>query len=205
MNCSSFETLLSDYLEDALDPRVRAAIDQHLAGCQACASMLSQVSAVRAQLLEFPNIEPSERLLETVIERTSGRFRVRSIWADFIAPTLRPFKTQRFAFATLIMFVFLSLVANVIGPDFSALSFSDMSPSALVERADRFSNQIYRKWMQVKAVKSELSGEVWRLKEDLYGRLDYHLINMLLRSFEQSVQKQQPKETSNKQTPEKQK
>ena len=130
---------------------------------------------------------------------------MRSIWADFIAPTLRPFKTQRFAFATLIMFVFLSLVANVIGPDFSALSFSDMSPSALVERADRFSNQIYRKWMQVKAVKSELSGEVWRLKEDLYGRLDYHLINMLLRSFQQSVQQQESKETSNKQTQEKQK
>jgi len=205
MNCSSFETLLSDYMDDALDPRVKAAIDQHLAGCQACASILSEVSALRTQLLEFPNIEPSEQLLETVIERTSERFRVRTIWAEFIALTLRPFKTQRFAFATLIMFVFLSLVANVIGPDFSALSFSDMSPSALVERADRFSNQIYRKWMQVKAVKSELSGEVWRLKEDLYGRLDYHLINMLLRSFEQSVQKQQPKETSNKQTPEKQK
>ena len=205
MNCSSFETLLSDYMDDALDPRVRAAIDQHLAGCSACSSMLAEVGSLRDQLLDFPSIEPTEELLETVIEKTSGRFRVRSIWADFIAPTLRPFKTQRFAFATLMMFVFLSLVANVIGPDFSAMSFSDMSPSALIERADRFSNQLYRKWMQVNGAKTRLVGEVWRLKEDLYGRLDYHLINMLLRSVQESAQQDASKEKSDKQTQEKQK
>jgi len=152
--------------------------------------LVQEVQSVRSQLADFPPIEPSEELIEAIIEKTSGRFHVRSIWAEVIAPTLRPFLTQRFAFATLIMFVFLLLVGNVIGPDFSAFSFSDFRPSALVEQADRFSSQVQKKWGQIRNTESRLVGEVWRLKEDLYGRLDYHLINMLVRSYQHSIEEQ---------------
>lgn len=190
MNCSRFETLLSDYVEGTLDPRVRAALEQHRGMCPDCSALVEEVQSIRSQLADFPELEPSEELIEAIIEKTTGRFRVRSLWGDFIVPTLRPFLTQRFAFATLIMFVFLSLVANVIGPDFSALSFSDLRPSALVEHADRFSNQVQKAWFEVRNTQSRVIGEVWRLKEDLYGRLDYHLINMLLRSYQQSVEEQ---------------
>jgi len=89
------------------------------------------------------------------------------------------------------MFVFLSLVANVIGPDFSAFSFSDIRPSALVEQADRFSSQVQKKWVQIRNMQARMVGEIWRLKEDLYGRLDYHLINMLLRSYQHSIEEQE--------------
>lgn len=190
MNCSRFETLLSDYVDETLDPRVRSALEQHLEICSGCAALVEEVQSIRSQLADFPVVEPSRQLIESIIEKTTGRFRVRSLWDDFILPTLRPFLTQRFAFATLIMFVFLSLVANVIGPDFSAFSFSDFRPSALVERADRFSSQLQKKWFQVRNTQSRIVGEVWRLKEDLYGRLDYHLINMLFRSYQQSVEEQ---------------
>lgn len=190
MNCSRFETLLSEYVEGTLDPRVQAALEQHLEICSDCASLAAEVQSIRSQLADFPELEPSEQLIETIIEKTTGRFRVRSLWDDLIVPTLRPFLTQRFAFATLIMFVFLSLVANVIGPDFSALSFSDLRPSALVERADRVSGQVQKTWFQIRNTQSRIVGEVWRLKEDLYGRLDYYLINMLFRSYQQSVEEQ---------------
>ncbi|MFB3902941.1 MAG: anti-sigma factor [Acidobacteriota bacterium] len=190
MNCSRFETLLSDYVDGTLDPRVRAALEQHREICSSCTSLVQEVQSIRAQLADFPTLEPSEQLIEAIIEKTTGRFRVRSLWDDLIVPTLRPFLTQRFAFATLIMFVFLSLVANVIGPDFSALSFSDFRPSALVEQADRFSSQVQKAWFQVRNTQSRIVGEVWRLKEDLYGRLDYHLINMLFRSYQHSVEEQ---------------
>jgi hypothetical protein len=196
MNCSRLETLLSEYMDEALDPRVRVAVELHLDRCSACSSLLTDVRQVRTQLTEFPIIEPSDALLESVIERTTGKFRVRSLWGDFVVPTLRPFMTQRFVFATLIMFVFLSLLANVIGPDFSALSFSDLRPSALAERADRFSSQVYRKWLEVRGAQARVVGEIWRLKEDLYGRLDYHLVNMLLRNYQQSVDKEGAKKTS---------
>jgi len=191
MNCSRFETLLSDYLEEALDSRVRAALDLHLQVCPDCSSLVDAVRSVRSQLAELPQIEPTEELIEAIVEKTSGRFRIRSLWADLVIPTLRPFLTQRFAFATLIMFVFLSLVANVIGPDFSAFSFSDIRPSALVEQADRFSSQVQKKWVQIRNMQARMVGKIWRLKEDLYGRLDYHLINMLLRSYQHSIEEQE--------------
>jgi anti-sigma factor RsiW len=190
MNCSRFETLLSEYVDGTLDPRVRAALEQHLRICPDCTSLVREVQSIRSQLADFPAVEPSEQLIEAIIEKTSGRFRVRSLWEDLIVPTLRPFLTQRFAFATLIMFVFLSLVANVIGPDFSAFSFSDLRPSTLVEQADRASSQVQKTWFQIRNTQSRLVGELWRLKEDVYGRLDYHLINMLFRSYQQSVEEQ---------------
>jgi anti-sigma factor RsiW len=195
MNCSRFETLLSEYVDGTLDPRVRAALEQHLRICPDCTSLVREVQSIRSQLADFPAVEPSEQLIEAIIEKTSGRFRVRSLWEDLIVPTLRPFLTQRFAFATLIMFVFLSLVANVIGPDFSAFSFSDLRPSTLVEQADRASSQVQKTWFQIRNTQSRLVGELWRLKEDVYGRLDYHLINMLFRSYQQSVEEQGAKQT----------
>ncbi len=190
MNCARFETLLSEYVDGTLDPRVHAALEQHREICSACTSLVQEVQSIRAQLADFPSVEPSGQLIEAIIEKTTGRFRVRSLWDDLIVPTLRPFLTQRFAFATLIMFVFLSLVANVIGPDFSAFSFSDFRPSALVEQADRFSSQVQKTWFQIRNAQSRVVGELWSLKEDLYGRLDYHLINMLVHSYQQSVEKQ---------------
>jgi hypothetical protein len=194
MNCSRFETLLSDYIEDQLDPRVRDAVRQHLLACGDCSSLLQQVESLRTELADLPPIELPAELVESIVERTTGRFRVRSLWSDLFVPTLRPFMTRRFAFATLIMFVFLSLMVNVVGPDFSAFSFSDLRPSALVEQADRVSNQIYKRWIQVKNGRTRVVGELWRLKEDLYGRLDYHLINLMLRNYQQqAVDKEAPK------------
>ncbi len=194
MNCASFETLLSDYADETLDERVREAVDSHLATCPACTRLLRDVRSVRSLLTDFPQAAPSMQLLETVIERTSGRFHVRSLWRDLVIPTVRPFLSQRFAFATLIMFVFVSLMVNMIGPDFSALSASDFRPSALVEQADRASSQVYKKWMQLRNFRSRFVGELWRLKEDVYGRLDYYLISLLFRSYQGHAENGNPEE-----------
>ncbi len=187
MNCSRFETLLTDYMDESLDHRVREALEQHLSGCPNCSRLLADISKLQEMLVDFPQVEPSPDFVERVLEQTCGKIKVRSLLADFVLPTVRAFATQRFVFATLIMFVFLSLVANLAGPDFSALSFSDFRPSALAEQADRVSGQVYKKWMQVRNAEQRMVGEMWRLKEDLYGRLDSHLIKMLVKSYQESI------------------
>jgi len=60
MNCSSFETLLSDYVDGTLDPRVRSALEQHLEICSDCTSLVEEVQSIRSQLADFPALEPSE-------------------------------------------------------------------------------------------------------------------------------------------------
>ncbi len=189
MNCSRFETLLTDYIDHTLDLRVESAMNDHLRGCSDCASLLKEVEQLCEDLVDFLEVEPPAGLTEKILERTTGKPRVRSLWADLIIPTVRPFLTQRFAFATAMMFVFLSLVVNLVGPGFSAFSYNKFTPSAIMEQADRVSTQVYQEWMKIKDAKARMMGELKLLSEDLYGRIDYHLINMLFRSYNEPEQK----------------
>lgn len=200
MNCSRFETLLTDYLDDALDPRVFAAATDHLRACSACSELLGEVRSLRIELSDLPEVVPPDGLVDQILEATSGKPRKRSLWSDMILPTVVPFFSQRFAFATLMMFVFLMFMVNMVGPGFSAFSYNSLRPSSLIEEADRLSNQIYTKWMQVKDTKTRAIAEARLLKEDLYGRLDYYLVTIVFRNQsepareEQQGEKQEAKE-----------
>lgn len=190
MNCSRFETLLSDFMDQSLDPRVQSAMSQHLAGCTECAGLLGEVRLLRDDLASFPTVEPPPQMVSRILERTWGRPKVRSLWKDLILPTVSPFLTQRFAYATVMMFLFFSFMVSLMGPGFSALSYSDLRPSTLIEEADRISSQIYKKWVQFNDYRTRFLEELRLLKEDLYGRLDYHLITILFKSYSESLQEQ---------------
>jgi hypothetical protein len=194
MNCSRLETLLTDYLDQNLDPRVHRAAADHLRSCFACANLLEEVRALRFELSDLPEMEPPEGLVDRILETTSGKPKRRSLWSDMVLPTLVPFFSQRFAFATLMMFVFLMFMVNMIGPGFSALSYNSLRPSVLIEEADRLSNQIYARWMQVKDARTRVVAEIRLLKEDLYGRLDYYLVTIMFRSESEPAQEEQGKQ-----------
>lgn len=190
MNCSRFEALLTAYMERTLDEPLRKAMGEHLKACAGCSRLLLQVQKLPAELARLPVLQPPAGLVESILELTVGRRPVRSFWADLILPTVRPFLTQRFAFATAMMFVFFSLMVNALGPDFSGLSYSDLRPSRLLEETDRVSDLIYKKWREINEVKNRWMAELKLLKEDLYGRLDYHLITILFKSYGESLQEQ---------------
>lgn len=194
MNCARFETLLTDFMDGLLDARVRAAMDEHVRDCHACSDLVADVRLLRSDLAAFPEVEIPESLVDRVLDRTTGRPRRESLWRGYFLPAIQPFMTQRYALATIIMFVFVSLMVNLMGPEFSAFSYNRLRPAALVEEADRFSNQIYRKWMEFNSFKSRVGEEVRLLKEDLFGRMDYHLIRILFKSYTESVEEEKQKE-----------
>jgi len=41
--CRALVELLTDYLDDALEPSLAARVDAHLAGCRGCGSFLAQL------------------------------------------------------------------------------------------------------------------------------------------------------------------
>ena len=191
MNCSRFETLLTSYLDQTLDEHVQGVMSEHATTCPHCSVLLSRVQSLQEDLAHFPEADPPQDLADRILELTSGKPRRHSLWQDLIVPTISPFLTQRYAFATVIMFVFLSLMVNTWGPGFTGLSASDLNPSTLLEESYRLSNQAYKKWVEFREFRSRAWEELKLWKEDLSGRLDYHLINMLFQSYSESLPEEQ--------------
>lgn len=189
MNCARFETLLTDYMDGTLDVRVLEAMEEHQAGCPSCSRLIADVRQLRDDLEHLPELPVREELIRTILERTSGIPEKKSFWRDLVLPNLQPFLSQRYAFATLMMFVFISFAVNVMGPGFSVSSYSRFSPTRLVERADLVSEQVYQKWSEFNDLKMRISEEIRLFKEDLFGRLDYHLITVLFESYDESLKK----------------
>ena len=52
MRCHRARRLLSAYLDDEVDPRRRASLESHLAGCQACSAELAKLGAQWNALVE---------------------------------------------------------------------------------------------------------------------------------------------------------
>jgi hypothetical protein len=193
VNCSKFESRLTDYMDQTVDPRLQEFMTEHLVQCRECTQLLGEVELLRRSLTDFPEIPFPPELVLKILDRTSGRPRSRSLWRDMVQPTVRPFLTQRYAFGTGILLVFMSLAISMLSPAFSTFGYSDFTPSGVVENADRLSDQVKKRWARVKVYETQLVQELKLIKEDIYGRLDYHLINLLFKSYSESVQQEEQK------------
>lgn len=178
---------MTDFMDGHLDRTVQHALEQHLEGCTACSMLLSEVKEIQRELAAFPEVSVSEDLVRSILIKTSGVSARRVPWSEWLGAFARPFLSQRYAFATLLAFAFISFAVNVMGPGFSASSSSRLSPSALVAKADALSSQVYKGWREFNDFKGRVAEEVKLLKEDLIGRLDYHLVTILFRSYNETL------------------
>jgi anti-sigma factor RsiW len=75
--CRELVELLTEYLDGALPPDEKAAVDAHLDGCDACQTYLDQIRATIAALGSVPVETLSDSACDTLLaafaERTSGR------------------------------------------------------------------------------------------------------------------------------------
>lgn len=192
MNCARLETLLNGYVEAELAPPVREAVEIHLQGCARCRELLAEVRVLREQLRVFPTVPVREELITAVLEATTGRPVRTPFWQEILGPWLACLRSPRYAFATLVMFAFLSLMVNVLGPSFSASSASWFSPTRLANRAEQLSVEAYRKWREFVEFRRSVVEELRLMREDLLGRLDYHLITIVFRSYQESLESHEP-------------
>lgn len=75
--CQELVELVTEYLEDALPPHEVAAIDKHLAGCEACLRYLRQMRATVAALGMVPVEQVTETLSDRTIDTLLDAFRQR--------------------------------------------------------------------------------------------------------------------------------
>lgn len=81
MNCSSFESLLDEYVDGALAPRDRALVAAHIPGCANCSSLLEELRVIDALLLGPRKLEPAPNFTFKVMAdvRTTPRPHVHRI------------------------------------------------------------------------------------------------------------------------------
>lgn len=72
LTCQQAEDELSGYLDDVLDPRLRGAVEKHLASCERCQAILADFRSSDAMLRALPFIEPPPDLRDRFF--TSPRY-----------------------------------------------------------------------------------------------------------------------------------
>jgi len=188
MNCSEFERQLTAYLDKDLNPVVAREMELHLESCASCRLLLSEVRELTSALNDFPWVEPDEKLIASILEKTSGKAGAKNtIWGPIMA-WFKPVLTQRHVFATLMVLVFFSVATNVLGPEFTASGQSHLNPALWGERVTTVSGTLYKKWREFDSLKQRVADEIGLLKDDLLGRLDYHLTMAVFKSYEESLE-----------------
>ena len=125
-DCSSFESLLSAWLDGALTPAERARLGVHLPGCPRCRAQLDSLRVTRSLLRSSPvRVVPSD--VRAVLGTTAGSSTRRLVGGP---PALRV--ATRAAGAALAVSGFLGVTAFAVGGE------SEPGPGAVPVPLDVF-------------------------------------------------------------------
>ena len=149
MQCTEFETLLSDALDQMLTGAKLESFQSHRRACPACRSMFAEAEAGQRWLKSLEEVKPPVNLVHNILAGTTGIDAARltvpsaalsrpslmeriSARADtFLSPVLGVMRQPRFAMSFGMAFFSLSIAMSVAGVKPSDLKQVDLRPSAL--------------------------------------------------------------------------
>lgn len=73
MNCERVETLLDDYIGNALSAEEQQSVSQHLAQCNDCRAMLKQLQDIVGEAAHLPPLTPSRDLWSSIESRLGAQ------------------------------------------------------------------------------------------------------------------------------------
>jgi hypothetical protein len=131
MICADLEILICDYVDGTLDAARKAAVEQHLAECAACAELARDSAAAVAFMEKAADIEPPKELITRIlfdapwnVEKAASKKRT---WlAAILGPVLQP----RIVMGMAMTMLSLSMMAKFMGPS-KPLRASDLRPAAI--------------------------------------------------------------------------
>ena len=131
MICADLEILICDYVDGTLDAARKAAVEQHLAECAACAELARDSAAAVAFMERAADVEPPKELVTRIlfdapwnVEKAASKKRT---WlAALLGPILQP----RIVMGMAMTMLSLSMMARFIGPA-KPLRASDLKPAAI--------------------------------------------------------------------------
>ncbi len=146
MQCTEFELLLADALDERLGGERLGAFEAHAAACPNCGPMLAEARAGLRWLKSLEDVEPPAHLVRDIMLATVGVESARAAaaparswtqlareWADTaLAPLAALIRQPRFAMSFGMAFFSISLLLNAAGVRLTDLRYADLRPTAVV-------------------------------------------------------------------------
>lgn len=149
MECSQFETWLSEALDGQLAGDRKDAFEAHGRICPVCGPLLADALAGQQWLKSLEQVEPPAHLIHNILAATTGISstrlraaspeklttplgeRVREWWDGLATPTFAFVRQPRFAMSFGMIFFSFSLILSVVGVKPADVAKIDLHPAAL--------------------------------------------------------------------------
>jgi hypothetical protein len=109
MDCARVRELLSEYIDDVLDPETRARVEKHLDGCKACTEELTALQALVEELGTLEKIQPPDDFLDRLHERLTPHFSLQKLVQLFFVPIRVKLPLEFATAAFLVILIYASL------------------------------------------------------------------------------------------------
>lgn len=86
MECGKIRELLSEYVDDVLDPETKAVMDEHIFTCKDCQEELVSLKALVTELGSLESVEPPRDFMDQLHERMEKRSRFSEILRALFVP-----------------------------------------------------------------------------------------------------------------------
>ncbi|MGA8150300.1 MAG: zf-HC2 domain-containing protein [Terriglobales bacterium] len=171
MQCSEFDALLSDALDQVLTGPKAQAFEAHAKTCPVCGPLLAEAEIGRRWLENLVEVEPPAHLLHNILAATSGIDTVRlqgrapttpvgASWYDRVTswvslavnPVFAVAKQPRFAMSFGMAFFSLSISLSLAGVKLDQIRPGDLRPSAIRRNYYETSGKVVKYYENIRFV-----------------------------------------------------
>jgi len=150
LSCEQFDILLADHLDGVLDAPLRAAdraaFEQHLASCAACAELAQDARSAVAFMKIAADVEPPPALMTKILHDTKAgwdlKLRATGVrgWINrTFAPVLRP----RLVLGAMMTLMSVTTLSRCAGAPKNTISAADLDPVRLWMSLDDRTHRIW--------------------------------------------------------------
>jgi hypothetical protein len=165
MQCSEFDALLSDALDQTLTGENLAGFQAHAQTCAVCGPLLKEAKVGRQWLKSLGEVEPPAHMVRNILVATIGldtsRFDAvipgKASWwerfsASVLAPAMAVARQPRFAMSFGMAFFSLSVSLSLAGVKLSDVRHLDLRPSAIKRTYYETSGKVVKYYENIRFV-----------------------------------------------------
>jgi len=146
MTCAELEILLCDYVDGTLRGEEKTALENHIAGCSACAELAKDVAGVTAFMVRVADPEPPAELLTRILHHVpNGKQKASepSWWRKWFGGWVHTVLSPRYAMGMAMTVLSFSMIAKFAHIEPRKLTQADLDPVRIWASID---DRSHRAW-----------------------------------------------------------